>query len=360
MSRGTNKSYPWVRKNIVKGRIYWRFEKRGFRTNLPGPYGSTEFKQAYEAALEQVRVPKNRAVANSIGWLIEQFLGSLRYKSSSAIRKATLRYQFDWLREQAGDLPFDQMKVRHVEALMAMKSGPTAANGVKKNLSLLYNFAAKKLDFDGTNPAKFAEKLKENSTGYHTWTEEEVARFLAFHGPGTKARMALLVALNTGMARQDLCGSGRHMLSLRDGRLRIGYARAKTSVAADLPVLPELAEEIANLPPEQSLFITQDGSLKAYQVTSFGNWFRKRCREAGVPGSIHGLRKAGATRLADAGASEWEIASYLAHTDTTQARIYTKKANRSKLADSGFEKLGKLSNPSVPLDSDEVNSDEDQ
>lgn len=95
-------------------------------------------------------------------------------------------------------------------------------------------------------------------------------------------------------------------------------------------------------------------------MTSLGNWFRKRCREASVPGSIHGLRKAGATRLADAGASEWEIASYLAHADTTQARIYTRKANRSKLADSGFQKLGKLSNPSELLDGNEEIPLEDQ
>lgn len=352
MSRRTHKTYPYVRKNIVKGRIYWRFEKGDFRTNVPGPYGSPEFIAAYEAALERVRLPKSRAGSGTIAWLIEQFLGSLRYRSSSAIRKATLRYQFDWIRAQAGDLPFAQMKVRHVEALMAKKAGPSAANGVKKNMSMLYNFAAQKLDYDGPNPAKFAERLKENTAGYHTWTESEVARFLERHGSGTKARMAILVALNTGMARQDLCGAGRHMISVRDCKLRIAYARGKTSVAADLPILPELAEEIAKLPVEQNLFVTQEGSLLPYKVTSFGNWFRKRCQEAGVPGSIHGLRKAGATRLADVGASEWEIASYLAHADTTQARVYTRKANRSKLADSGFEKLGKLSNSPEKLDVD--------
>lgn len=190
---------------------------------------------------------------------------------------------------------------------MAKKDGPSAANGVKKSVSMLFNFAPQKLDFDGPNPAKFAERLKENSGGYHTWTEEEVIRFLAQHGAGTKARMALLVALNTGMARQDLCRAGRDMLSVRDGRLRINYARGKTAVAADLPVLPELANEIARLPQEQSLFITKEKSWHPYKVTSFGNWFQKRCQEAGVPGSIHGLRKAGATRLADAGASEWEM-----------------------------------------------------
>ncbi|HMQ40251.1 MAG TPA: tyrosine-type recombinase/integrase [Paracoccus sp. (in: a-proteobacteria)] len=352
MSRRKGKKYPYVRKNIVKGRIYWRFEKGDFRTNIPGPFGSSDFDSAYEAALEHVKLPKVRAKTDTIGWLIEQFLSSDRYKYSSPIRKETLRYQFDWLREQAGDLPFARMEVEHVEALMAKKEGPSAANTVKKNLSMLYNFAAKKKRYKGHNPAKLADRLKESRGGYHTWTDAEVARFLTRHGPGTKARLAILIALNTGMARQDLCGANRDMLRVKNGKLRIEYARGKTGVAADLPVIPELAEELERLPPEQHIFLAKDDLREAYKVTSFGNWFRDRCREAEVPGSIHGLRKAGATRLADAGASDWEIASYLAHTDTTQASVYTRRANRSKLADSGFKKLGKLSNSSDPLDSE--------
>lgn len=353
MSRRKERKYPYVRKNIVKGRIYWRFEKGDFRTNISGPFGSSDFEAAYEAALENVKLPKTRAKTDTIGWLIEQFLSSDRYKYSSPICKETLRYQFDWLREQSGDLPFARMKVRHVEALMAKKDGPAAASTVKKNLSILYNFAVKKHDYDGTNPAKLADRVKESRSGYHTWTEAEVARFLIRHGLGTKARRAILIALNTGMARQDLCGSNRDMLRVKNGKLRIEYARGKTGVAADLPVIPELAEELERLPPEQQIFLAKDDLREPYKVTSFGNWFRDRCCEAGVPGSIHGLRKAGATRLADAGASDWEIASYLAHTDTTQASVYTRRANRSKLADSGFKKLEKLSNSSGKLDRQE-------
>lgn len=68
-----NQKYPSVRKNCVKGRIYWKFEKNGFRCNLPGPYGSPDFISAYEAALNQVRLPKTSAQVDTVGWLIEQF-----------------------------------------------------------------------------------------------------------------------------------------------------------------------------------------------------------------------------------------------------------------------------------------------
>lgn len=342
--------YPGVRKNIVKGKIYWKFERGDYRCNLPGPYGSPAFLAAYEAATQGAKVPASTAVPDTVSWLIEQYLGSLKFLNLSDSRKRTIRNELDWLREKAGKYHFARLDVRHIEALMAKKSGPTAANTVKKNMSMLYNFAAKKLNYIGPNPARHAERMKTNPDGYHTWTDAEVDRFLARHPAGSKARLVLLLALNTGMSRQDLCRVGWQHVTEKDGAARIAYKRAKTSVAADLPILPELAEELARVPTDRLLLITQDARPIGYKPETLGNWFRDRCAEAKVPGSLHGLRKAGATRLADAGASNWEIASYLAHKDTKQADTYTKKANRTKLADSGFAKLQTVSNLSAALD----------
>jgi hypothetical protein len=61
--------------------------------------------------------------------------------------------------------------------------------------------------------------------------------------------------------------------------------------------------------------------------------------------------------VADASASAWEIASYLAHKDTKQADTYTKKANRPKLADSASAKLQTMSNLSAALDNKEAKDD---
>lgn len=349
MTRRKN-PYPGVRKNIVKGRIYWKFEAGDFRCNIPGPYAGPEFLAAYEAALKGAKAPVSTAEPDTVAWLIEQYLGSLKFQNLSLSRKRSIRGELDWLRGAAGKYHYARLEVRHVEALMAKKTGPTAANTVKKNMSMLFNFAAKKLGYVGPNPAKFAERMKINPDGYHTWTDDEVNRFLDRHQAGSKARLVLLLALNTGMSRQDLCRVGWQHVAQRDGKARIAYKRAKTAVAADLPILPDLAEELANVPQDRLLFITQDTRLIGYKPETLGNWFRDRCTEAKVPGSLHGLRKAGATRLADAGATNWEIASYLAHKDTKQADTYTKKANRAKLADSGFAKLASVSNFSEVLD----------
>lgn len=90
--------------------------------------------------------------------------------------------------------------------------------------------------------------MKTNPDGYHTWTDAEVERFLDRHAPATKPRLVLLSALNTGKSRQDLCRAGWQHVSQKNGTARIAYKRAKTSVAADLPILPELAEELATVP----------------------------------------------------------------------------------------------------------------
>ncbi len=349
--------FPGVRKNIVKGKLYWKFERGDYRCNIPGPYGSAAFLASYEAALVGAKAPVSKAEPGTVSWLVEQYPGSLRFKNLSDSRKRTIRNELDWLRETAGAIHFIRLEVRHIEKMMAKKAGPTAANTVKKNMSMLFNFAAKKLNYIGPNPAKFAERMKINPDGYHTWTDAEVDRFLGRHPEGSKARLVLLLALNTGMSRQDLCRVGWQHVSEKNGRARIAYRRAKTSVAADLPILPDLAEELEKLPKDRLLFITQDARPIGYKPETLGNWFRDRCAEAEVPGSLHGLRKAGATRLADAGASNWEIASYLAHKDTKQADVYTKKANRSQLADSGFAKLA-VSNLSAELDRQAKNAKE--
>jgi integrase len=65
---------------------------------------------------------------------------------------------------------------------------------------------------------------------------------------------------------------------------------------------------------------------------SFGTWFRNACKAAGVPGSAHGLRKAGATRAANNGATEAQLEALFGWRGGGMASLYTRQANRVKLA----------------------------
>ena len=74
--------------------------------------------------------------------------------------------------------------------------------------------------------------------------------------------------------------------------------------------------------------------------------------KAGLPQcNCHGLRKIGAVRAAEAGASEHELMAMFGWDDANMARIYTRKAAQKKLAASGAAKLGLTKTivpPSVP------------
>ncbi|MBN2629091.1 MAG: tyrosine-type recombinase/integrase [Rhodobacteraceae bacterium] len=345
--------FPGVTRIVDQhGTTRFRYRCKGFSTYLPGPYASVAFRAAYDAAVEGAKTP-NRSTTpqGTLAWLIEAYLGSPKYRNLSDSRKRSIRGEMDWLRGIAGDLPFAKLGTRHIEALMGKKTGPTAANTVKKNLSLLFNFAIKREMGVTFNPARYADRLKENPDGYHTWTESEIDRFLDHHGEGTKARLACLLALNTGASRQDLSRMGWQ--NVTGGR--IAYRRGKTHVGADLPILDALRAELQRLPADTLLFLTH-GQGRPYKPETLGNWFRDQCRAAGVPGSLHGLRKAGATRLANAGATPDEIRAFLAHATNKEGSTYTGKADRSRLADSGMAKLSgvkqeqNLSNIATTLD----------
>ena len=79
----------------------------------------------------------------------------------------------------------------------------------------------------------------------------------------------------------------------------------------------------------------------------FGNWFRRKCNEAGLENcSAHGLRKVAAARLAGQGCTVHEIAAITGHTSLKEIQRYTKGAEQRLLAECVSERLGdKISQP---------------
>ena len=77
---------------------------------------------------------------------------------------------------------------------------------------------------------------------------------------------------------------------------------------------------------------------KISQLPGFGNWFRDRCNEAGLPKhcAAHGLRKAACRRLAEAGCSASVIASISGHATLAEVARYTKAADQERMARDGM------------------------
>jgi integrase len=105
-------------------------------------------------------------------------------------------------------------------------------------------------------------------------------------------------------------------------------------------LLPELQAELDLLPAGQMTFLVSERG-GAFRPASFTGWFHKMCTQAGLPDgrSVHGLRKSGATRLAEHGATDHEIMAWGGWATLAEVTRYTRAANRRKLAQGVVLKL---------------------
>ena len=87
------------------------------------------------------------------------------------------------------------------------------------------------------------------------------------------------------------------------------------------------------------------------------NWWQGVIRRAGLPQECvrHGLRKAAARRLAEAGCTVWQIAAITGHQSLKEVERYTRASDQRRMAVSAFEVLDgasgeqNLSNPAKSI-----------
>jgi integrase len=95
---------------------------------------------------------------------------------------------------------------------------------------------------------------------------------------------------------------------------------------------PKLKAALASVPRTNLTFLVTEWG-RPFTAAGFGNWFRDRCNEAGLRHcSFHGLRKAAATRLANAGCTAEQIKARTGHKSLAEVGRYTKAADQERLA----------------------------
>ena len=166
---------------------------------------------------------------------------------------------------------------------------------------------------------------KVKSDGVHTWMEDEIEQFERHYPTGTKEHLALALLLCTAQRVGDVVRMGRQ--HVRDGAIAV--RQEKTRAQLSIPIVESLRRELGfgNL----TFLVTEGG--KPFTPGGFGDWFKRRCREAGLPHcSAHGLRKAACRRLAEAGCTAHEIAALSGHASLKEVERYTRAADQGWLA----------------------------
>jgi integrase len=191
--------------------------------------------------------------------------------------------------------------------------------------------------------------------GFPPWTEEHVAAYQARWLIGTRQRVWLDVLLYTGLRRGDAVRFGRQ--HVKDGIGTIKTEKSGFTLAVTIPILPILAETLAAGPCGDLTFIAGE-SGRPLKKESFGNLFRNACREAGVPGSAHGVRKIAATTAANNGATVAQLEALFGWTGGAMASLYTRSANRRRLSLDAASKLTNAERTSIPSPNDQVRAPE--
>jgi len=312
-----------------KLRRYLRLPGRK-KVPLPGQLGSPEFIAAYQTALTAPKIPIGigRNSPDSVAAWISLYLASQAFGVLAPDTRRTRKNLLERFRVQHGDKPAALLTTLHLEAIIA-KHSPVVARNFLKALRPWMKWCVKQ-GLRADNPAIAVERPDHKTEGYKPWPEEYVAAYRARHPLGTRARFALELLVNTGAARGDIVRFGRQ--HIRNGVL--SFRRHKTDVLVEIPVLDGLIDALAEMPASDRLtfLITEQGS--AFTPEGFGNWFRDRCNEAGVPVgySAHGVRKYAATLRANLGATAHELMAWFGWLSIREAERYTRTAERRQLA----------------------------
>jgi integrase len=319
------------------GRVRCYFRRPGGpRIALPDP-NDPGFIAAYHAALnggapQPIAISPGRTFDN----LALEYFRSAKYlglaKSTRyARRKAIDRIIRD---EKIGSRPVAGIRREHVMKMVAKRhETPGAANECLKMIRRLIRFSIL-LEWRTDDPTLLVEGYEEGE--WHSWNDAEIEAYQARWPVGSAARTAFALLLYTGQRLSDVS----QMTWASVGQGRVVVVQEKTKAQLSIPIHPELARALAAHEQAHLMILTTQFG-RPFSRKGFGNWMAKRIAEAGLPDECvtHGIRKAAARRLAEAGCTEKEIASITGHTTLKEVARYTKAASQSKLADRAMARL---------------------
>lgn len=331
---------------------------------------SETFRELYAAAIGGKIVPKPKigvAVDGSFRWLCQEYFKSAAYRQlgerTQYVRRSLLERVCQSktpLGKERANAPVALMQERHVREIRdELADKPGAANNVLKALRGLFLWA-KEAGLTTSNPARDVKRFG-SGVGWHTWTDEEISRFEKAHPIGSKARLAFALFRYVGVRISDVVklGPGMEMIATDEEgneyealRFRVtkGSQRkpqpGKPAAEAKwlvVPLLPELREILDASEIGGTTYLVTEFDTP-YTIKGLGNWFRRRCDDAGLEHcSAHGIRKYGATRAAEMGASEYQLMGIFGWDDPKQAATYTRKARQRKLARASMHLLSSSS-----------------
>lgn len=339
------------RETSRHGRTVWYVrDGKGPRIRIKAEYGTPEFEGAYQDALNgNAPRPAGKAAKGSLAWLWMLYRQTTAWTDLSlATRKQRERIMRQVL-ATGGDQPLSKITARAIQQGIERRKSFAARHFVDTMRGMFkWAVAAEHVNSDPT-AGKAVSKPK--TKGFPEWTEEELDQYAARWPLGTRERVMWGVFCFTGLRRGDAARLGKQ--HIRNGVITIDTEKSQGRMRVTIPVLPELAE-ILEAGPLGELAIIASKKGRALRKEVVGNLFKEACVAAGIHGkSAHGIRKAAATRAANNGATVATLEAIFGWEGGQMAALYTKAADRRRLAAEHMDKLSK-GGTSIPAPSGKV------
>lgn len=330
-------------------RLYYRVKGQP-KIRLTAPEGSDEFLAQYRAARAGELAPAPRRAKarakdpGSVAALIENYRKSSAYRDLHESTRRVRNRLLIRLEEKIGAFKAADLTAKHVRMWRDAPEGPEAGNAIVKTLRQVLQIAVEDEELE-KNVAKLVKyRAPASPDGFTAWTIDDIKAFVKRHPRGTKAYLALCLYLFTAQRRSDVHQLGRQHEVDGGTALRLTQQknRSRKPVIVELPILTPLRDAIDACPNTGQLaYIVSEHGRPFKSAPSFGNWFGKRCREAGLEKGKngHGIRKHQGDLLASLGLSAHEIMAILGHSTIKQAEVYTRRADRKRLAHQGMKRL---------------------
>lgn len=320
------------------GQVRYYYRRKGYPlAALPEP-SNPSFMAEYMKASGAAPTPSKNLTAKpgTVPALVDAYLSSvdfLRNKQSSCRVTKAILLRFVKI---VGPRMVAEMQREHVMTIIAgLAETPAAANNMLKKVRALMGWAIA----NGWRKDDPTAKIKTFRQGtHHTWTDEELAEFEARWPLGSRERTIYALALYTGQRREDIGTRTKRHYNARAGTIWV--VQGKTGAELEIPVHPALRAAIEAWNPRHLVLLaTPDGrgtSIKAL-TTSMSRAIDK----AGLPSRcvLHGLRKAAARRLAEAGCSPHEIKAITGHKSLEEVERYTAAVDQKRLGQDAMNKL---------------------
>jgi hypothetical protein len=324
------------------GRMRHYFRRRGEKAiPLQGIPGSAEFMAAYQTALAVKPPPPPpldigacRTEPGTIDALIVVYYRSAAWNALDPETRKTRRRYIEKFRVQNGKKRVATLTQEVIEKMMSqIPAVGTRRHWFKAIRGLLTAAVPSMLKVNPTDGIA-APKLPRTK-GHHTWTDDEIEQYRSYWKLGTPQRLVMEFALEAVSRRCEVVRLGPQ--HVKNGLIRI--ERCHGSEDVEIPLTPELQAACDAMPKGHLTYLVSKAG-KPRVPAGLGNDFRKWATDAGLPARcrLHGLKKGGMRRLAEAGNTSHELMGISGHKTMAMVELYTRGADRKKLAASGIAK----------------------